>query len=68
MGDHYGLIRSKLFMEIAPPIGEDVNFKRDTAFINSLTNFHGLSLENPYTYLKELVGKCYLYHFKCPMK
>ena len=42
MGDHYALIRSKLFMEIAPPIGEDVNFKIDIAFINSLPNFHGL--------------------------
>ena len=62
MGDHYAPIRSKLFTEIAPPIGEDVNFKIDTAFINSLPNFHGLPSENPYTYLEELVGKCYLYH------
>ena len=62
MGDHYAPIRSKLFTEIAPHIGEDVNFKIDTAFINSLPNFHGLPSENHYTYLEELVGKCYLYH------
>ena len=61
-GDHYALIRIKLFTEIAPPIRENVNFKIDTAFINSLHNFHGLPSENPYTYLEELVGKCYLYH------
>ena len=62
MGDNYAPIRSKLFREIAPPIGEDVNFKIDTAFINSLPNFYGLPSENPYIYLEELVGKCYLYH------
>ena len=39
MGDHYALIRSKLFTEIAPPIGEDINFKINTAFTNSLPSF-----------------------------
>ena len=62
MGDHYALIRIKLFTKIAPPIREDLNFKIDTAFINSLPNLHGLPSGNPYTYLEELVGKCYLYH------
>ena len=42
MGDHYALIRSKFFKKIALPIGEDVNFKIDTACINSSPNFHGL--------------------------
>ena len=54
MGDHYAPIRSKPFMEIAPSRGEDVNFRVDTVFINSLPNFHGLPSENPYTYLEEL--------------
>ena len=59
MGDHYAPNRSKIFREIAPPIGEDTNFKIDTTFINSLPNFRGLPSENPYTYLEELVWKCY---------
>ena len=29
MGDHYAMIKSKLFIEIAPPIGEDINFNID---------------------------------------
>ena len=62
MGDHYAPIRSKLFTQIAPPIAEDVNFKIDTTFIKSLPNFYGLPSENPYKYLQELGGKCYLYH------
>ena len=62
MGDHYAPVRSKLFIEIAPSTGEDINFKIDTAFINSLPNFHGLPSQNPYTYLEEWVGNCYLYH------
>ena len=57
MGDHYALIRSKLFMEIAPPIGENVNFNIDIAFINSLPNFHGLPLENPLYIFRRVVRK-----------
>ena len=34
MGDHYASIRSKIFTNIVPPIGEDIHFKIDTTFIN----------------------------------
>ena len=58
--EHYTPIGSKSFTEIVPPLGENVNFKIDAAFINSLPNFHGLTSENPYMYLEELNGKCFL--------
>ena len=40
-------------------IGKDVKFMIDTTFIKYLPNFH--TIGNLYTYLEELVRKCYLY-------
>ena len=60
MTKHYTPIVSKYFNEIVLPLREDVNFKINANFINSLANFQGLNSENPYMHLEELERKCYL--------
>ena len=60
--EHYTPIGSDGFTKITMNLGDNVNFKIDVSFLNSLPSYHGLPHENPYTFLEELIGRCSLYH------